>query len=1096
MIKRTFFGVVQLLGGLGAGFAILMLLVAWRLSSGPISLSYITPYIENALNTVHPAFKFHLENTILTWAGWERTFDIRVINVRLLAAGDAVIATIPEISLSLSARALAQGKIAPKSIEMFGPRLILERQRDGTFAVAFGEPSPESDRIAKRLIQNLLTRPDPKHAMSYLSRVEVIGADLTLSDRFSNRSWRAPMATVLLYRDASGIRGEASFDVVAEGDETHIEVDGLYHNDTRRTDLRIKFGEVTPAAFEGMHPQLAPLRAFNLPIEGTILLDMDGGGAIDSIGFDIEGGGGDVALPEPLKQTLMVRSVALKGRYEGRDGQLDIEQFVVDFGPEGTILLPGTPPHTMPLRTLQVRGRYDDKNRRLGVNEAVVNLRGPVLRLKGAVEGIGGAATIAAEGVLTGMTVSGFETYWPPSWGADARRWSVTHLADGAVPEARARVVLKSDGAGNLTVAALDGDMDIENVTVDYLPPMPKARKVSGRATFDRTRFDIAIHRGEAEGLSVKQGRINLTDLDKPDQYADIELLVDGPFRNAMSLMEREPLRFASALSIDPATTSGQATTTLGLKFMLAKDLTWDRIQASARAEIKDASIRGILLGQDLREGQLALKADNKGIDVTGTVRFANTPARLAWRQNFDPRAPFRTRYALSGRIDDVRTLTDLGIHLKPFPDDIIAGAVGVDVSLTDFGNANRTLEVKANLQDATLRLPALNWEKPAGAAGTAQAIAKLKDGMITEIPLIAVGAGDLTVHGRARYAADGTGLESLEFDRVAAGKTDFKLTVYPRPTGGWHADLSGPGFNLEKFWDNFLTSDRDAVDKETLRRLKPSLSVTLDQVWLGPDRTVRNVKGAFQHDGERWEHIRARGEIGAGKPFEWTVKPIAGGKRSVLIRAADAGAMLKVIDFYDSMVGGTMEIAGTYQDLEPGQPLIGTLSAKDYRVVNAPILARLLNVLALTGIVDELRGGGVGFTTLEVPFTLRDGLLNVADARAFGPSLGFTATGRIYTHADIVDVEGTVVPAYVINSALGLVPVLGDIFTGGAKGGGVFAATYKISGVKEDPQVTVNPLTALAPGFLRNLFGIFNQVRPADRGTSDVPGDSAPVQR
>lgn len=1096
MIKRTFFGVVQLLGGLGAGFAILMLVVAWRLSSGPISLSYITPYIENALNAVHPAFKFRLENTILTWAGWERTFDIRVINVRLLAVDDAVMAIIPEISLSLSARALAQGKIAPKSIEMFGPRLVLERQRDGTFAVALGEPSPGSDRVAKRLIQHLLTRPDPKHAMSYLSRVEVIGADLTLLDQFSNRSWRAPMATVLLYRDASGIKGEASFDVVAGGDETHIEVDGLYHNDTRRTDLRIKFGEVTPAAFEGLHAQLAPLRAFNLPIEGTILLDVDANGAIDAVGFDIEGGEGDVALPEPLKQTLTVRSVALKGHYEGQDGQLEIEQFIADFGPEGTILLPGTPPHAMPLRTLQVRGRYDDRNRRLGVDEAVVDLRGPILRVKGSAEGVGGAATIAAEGVLADMKIGEIQTYWPPSWGRDARRWSVAHLADGAIPETRARVVLKTDGAGAFTVAVLDGDMDIDNVTVDYLPPMPKARKATGRAKFDKTRFDITIHHGEVEGLAVKQGRVDLSDLDRQDQYADVEILIDGPFRNAMTLIEHQPMGFASALNIDPVTTGGHATTTLALRFMLANDLAWDQVQASARAQLKDASIRGILLGQDLRDGQLALKADKNGIDVTGTVRFANAAADLAWRQNLGPRAPFRTRYVLTGRIDDVRTLADLGVDLKPFPDDMIKGAVGVDVSFTDFGNADRTLEVKANLQEATLRLPAFDWEKPTGVAGTAQAIVKLRDGMVTEIPLIAVGAGDLTVHGRARYAADGTGLETLEFDRIAAGKTDIKLAVHPRPNGGWHADLSGRSFNLGKLWDDFLASDRDVVDKETLRRLKPSLAVTLDQVWLGPDRTMRNVKGAFHHDGERWDQIHARGEVGAAKPFEWMVKPIGGGKRSVLIRATDAGAMLKVIDFYDNMVGGTMEVTGTYQDLEPAQPLIGTLSAKDYRVVNAPILTRLLNVLALTGILDELRGGGLGFTTLEVPFTLRDGLLSVADARAFGPSLGFTASGRVYTHADIVEVEGTVVPAYVINSMLGHVPVLGEIFTGGAKGGGVFAATYKISGVKEDPQVTVNPLTALAPGFLRNLFGIFNQVRPSDRGTSDVPGEGAPVQR
>ena len=45
------------------------------------------------------------------------------------------------------------------------------------------------------------------------------------------------------------------------------------------------------------------------------------------------------------------------------------------------------------------------------------------------------------------------------------------------------------------------------------------------------------------------------------------------------------------------------------------------------------------------------------------------------------------------------------------------------------------------------------------------------------------------------------------------------------------------------------------------------------------------------------------------------------------------------------------------------------------------------------------------------------------------------------FRHAD-VDLEGTVIPP-ALNSAFGRIPLLGDLFTGGEKGGGIFAAAY-----------------------------------------------------
>jgi hypothetical protein len=37
-----------------------------------------------------------------------------------------------------------------------------------------------------------------------------------------------------------------------------------------------------------------------------------------------------------------------------------------------------------------------------------------------------------------------------------------------------------------------------------------------------------------------------------------------------------------------------------------------------------------------------------------------------------------------------------------------------------------------------------------------------------------------------------------------------------------------------------------------------------------------------------------------------------------------------------------------------------------------------------------------------------------------------------------------------------------------------VFAATFRMTGPREEPNIAINPVATLAPGFLRNLFGVF----------------------
>jgi hypothetical protein len=196
-------------------------------------------------------------------------------------------------------------------------------------------------------------------------------------------------------------------------------------------------------------------------------------------------------------------------------------------------------------------------------------------------------------------------------------------------------------------------------------------------------------------------------------------------------------------------------------------------------------------------------------------------------------------------------------------------------------------------------------------------------------------------------------------------------------------------------------------------------------------------------------------------------------GQRNLAIKAADGGALLRGLDIVSSMQGGRLSVTGTFDDAVAGHPLTATADIDDFRIRGAPALGKLLQAMTLYGLVDVLRGSGIGFSHLVAPIRLQDAELTLNDVRAFSSSLGLTAKGRIDLRAQRLDVEGTIVPAYFFNSLLGNIPLVGKLFSP-ERGGGVFAARYALHGDLADPTVSVNPLSALTPGFLREIFGLF----------------------
>lgn len=109
-------------------------------------------------------------------------------------------------------------------------------------------------------------------------------------------------------------------------------------------------------------------------------------------------------------------------------------------------------------------------------------------------------------------------------------------------------------------------------------------------------------------------------------------------------------------------------------------------------------------------------------------------------------------------------------------------------------------------------------------------------------------------------------------------------------------------------------------------------------------------------------------------------------------------------------------------------------------------------------------------------------GLLDLRGVQMGGPSVGISLEGQIDMPAQQVSLAGTLAPFNFVGQAVEDIPLFGELLTG-TRREGFLAADFTVNGPFAGPVVSVNPLTALAPGILREMFNeIIGNISPHER--------------
>jgi hypothetical protein len=151
-----------------------------------------------------------------------------------------------------------------------------------------------------------------------------------------------------------------------------------------------------------------------------------------------------------------------------------------------------------------------------------------------------------------------------------------------------------------------------------------------------------------------------------------------------------------------------------------------------------------------------------------------------------------------------------------------------------------------------------------------------------------------------------------------------------------------------------------------------------------------------------------------------------------------------------------------------------GELKIREFTMWGAPTIARIVSLASFTGLAHALSGQGIPVSRVIAPFRLQGDVITLEQARLVASDIGARADGTIDVARQQVDVSGTVAPAYTINRILGRIPILGALMSG-SRSDALLAASFSVRGPLSEPRVTVNPLTALVPGVIRDLFGGFD---------------------
>lgn len=1120
--------------------------IAWQLSRGPISLDIVTELVSVALERrFGDGFDVEVVHTDLRNTPEGLVLGIEGVTVR--DANGGLVISSPEASIALDVSSLLSGQFQAREIQFIGLAVAVTILPNGQLSIsatapndqALAAPVPapatpavnatsQTNNVAQQMLSlgafadMVAGRTGP---LAILDRAAIRQGSLTLTDMRRNRSVTYSDLAVNFSRPEDAT--ETRLAVSARGPNNLWSVNAAVIG-AQGQNKRLRFigRDLVVSEMLGFaEPGLIPVHT-DMPISLELAADFAADNTIMAIDGQITGGRAILEFQNKAAQPLRIEQLQGAFNWDRERRLINLRTLDVSGGGSrlrltGTVIPPSdtvepwvfrlssndsslreesTRNHQIELDRIVVAGRIAQGFGGIRIDEFAV--AGPEVSIN--------ASFVVGkfdqrDGFLMSlnarrMPAMALLSFWPTFIVPEIRAYFLDSVKGGRVD----RFAYNIDMTREQFIAAFANqpvpddaallEIDASDISFIPQPGMPLFRQVEATSRTTGRTVTVNVSKGQipfSGGRSIALGEttFRIGDVNALPPQANVSTKVKGGVEAFAELFKSEMMRAYYKPPFEPSQVKGQMDAHVNISFPLIENPPAKDVLVTATGGISGLIVDRVIGRDKLENGQFTFVQDKNGLVVKGDARIAGMQSTLELRH---PIAMEYPEINLVGAIDDAARAR------KGFKfGNQLTGTVGVKAQAREFGGPKQVTNVEVDLTKAGINGVIPGWIKPAGKPGKATF-------------RLATGTGDTMVMDE--FVLDG--------GNGVSAKGDVTLT----PDGQlFAAKLSSlkisPGDNMQ------LDAERkDNVLKMTVRAstidLRAELKTSFAPAAPGPgspanadiDLDLRATAATgfnnetitaldlkmSQRDGA-WRDLKMNGKLGRASVIGQNARNEQN-QPVIAIETNDAGALLRYMDLYRRMAGGNMllQFAGRSDEMK------GSVIIRNFALRDDPALANVAASSKAAGRQTISDPTEVPFTKMRADFAFDGGRIAITDATLSGPQVGGTVEGTLDFPKDRADLSGTFVPAYGLNNAFNHIPIVGQLL--GGKDEGLFAINFKVSGALSQPTVTVNPLSAVAPGFLRKFFGVWgaNDNQPTTSSgplqilppVAPSPAPNAPAQR
>jgi hypothetical protein len=1037
ILNRTARLLLEIAGVAVGGVLVIVGLAIWRLSAAPVEGNFIRPYLEQAINSAHLGFAVQLTDARLEWHGFRPVLGIHFSGVNVTGEGGAEIAALRGGTLGLSTPDLLFGRVSVVEIDLQRPQLTIVRDKDDRFSLSLGPTDSQAGGTdIGELLAGFVDEPNGTGPLGRLRRVHLVDGRLQVDDRKLGITWSAPDVDIDLGHTQAETTAHIEAALNLPSQRARIAGRARYLRRDKRAYLALDVVNLDTAAIAPLAPVLSPLSALAIPLSGQVHSVIDREGHVVSGDVDLAGQNGKLVMPDWYTNPLAIRFAEIKLHYTDAPQRIVLDRMAVDLG---------------------------DANVLVG---ATATLTGPQVAIGGHID-------------VGDLPLARFDAVWPHGMAVGGRDWVTTHIPAGMIKSGTVDIAASGrwDDPSTIDTTKIDGAFDYTGMEVHYFPALPPIRSIAGHATFDASRMTLSIDSGLLGDLNLSKGTVVLSDLDKGETQIDIGISAAGQAKTLLSILDMPPLGYAHDLGLAPEGVGGDIDLRANFAFPAIKSLLFRQIALGVKGSLSGIAAPAVVGPRGVTEGALTIALDKDGMTLGGTARLSGVPVGFDWTESFRAADKIRSRISFHTEPNDADRAA---LALAP-PDPLaLTGILAVKGEVTVDRAHTTTLNATADLKGAEISIAKIGLRKPMGEPGSTDVSLVFNGDTLRRVPRFKVASTSLNAAGTADFGPDGA-LQHAALSRIVGGRNDFAIQADAKP-GGYAVAVKGASLDAAPL----LAAKGDGSVSPPSRSPHLDLALALDRLLTGTDNKLTQLSGTASLTGSRLDQADLKAT--AGKPLTFRYAP-EGNAIALHVAAEDAGAALAGLGLTRGVRGGTLSIDGASDNGEGPRVTKTGLDMRGIRLTGAPIVARLVNAVSPTGLFDLLSGQGLGVDRLSADMDYSAGKITFRNGRSAG-ALGISFEGDVDLDRNRIAIKGTVVPADSLNSVVAAIPLLGDMLTGGNRGG-FLGATYSVTGSPDDPKVSVNPLSMFAPGFLRNLF--FLGPKPEENSAKPVEQPQPP---